>query len=121
MQQPLSYRLRPETLEEFVGLEDLLTCNTFLKNCVNKKSLLSMIFYGAPGSGKTTLAIILANSINERYRILNATTNNKKDLEKLYLERYDLYNSLCDIKITNNQNIDDVVLEILNEVEKRYA
>lgn len=47
-------------------------------------------------------------------------SNNKKDLEKLYLERYDLYNSLCDIKITNNQNIDDVVLEILNEVEKRY-
>ena len=38
-----------------------------------------MIFYGAPGSGKTTLAIILANEIKERYRILNATTNNKKD------------------------------------------
>ena len=86
MQQPLSYRLRPETLDEFIGLDNLLSCNTFLKNCVKNKSLLSMIFYGAPGSGKTTLAIILANEIKERYRILNATTNNKKDLDIVFEE-----------------------------------
>ena len=86
MQQPLSYRLRPETLDEFIGLEYLLSCNTFLKNCVKNKSLFSMIFYGAPGSGKTTLAIILANEVNERYRMLNATTNNKKDLDIVFEE-----------------------------------
>ena len=86
MQQPLSFRLRPEKLEEFVGLEDLLTCNTFLKNCVKNNCLFSMIFYGAPGSGKTTLAIILANELKERYRILNATTNNKKDLDIVFEE-----------------------------------
>ena len=86
MQQPLSYRLRPETLDEFIGLDNLLSCNTFLRNCVKNKSLLSMIFYGAPGSGKTTLAIILANEIKERYRILNATTNNKKDLDIVFEE-----------------------------------
>lgn len=86
MQQPLSYRLRPETLDEFVGLDNLLSCNVFLKNCVKNKTLLSMIFYGAPGSGKTTLAIILANEIKERYRILNATTNNKKDLDIVFEE-----------------------------------
>lgn len=86
MQQPLSYRLRPETLDEFIGLDNLLSCNTFLKNCVKNKSLLSMIFYGAPGSGKTTLAIKLANEIKERYRILNATTNNKKDLDIVFEE-----------------------------------
>ena len=86
MQQPLSYRLRPETLDEFIGLEDLLTCNTFLKNCVKNNCLFSMIFYGAPGSGKTTLAIILANEVKERYRILNATTNNKKDLDIVFEE-----------------------------------
>ena len=86
MQQPLSYRLRPETLDEFIGLDNLLSCNTFLKNCVKNKSLLSMIFYGAPGSGKTTLAIILANEIKERYTILNATTNNKKDLDIVFEE-----------------------------------
>ena len=86
MQQPLSYRLRPETLDEFIGLDNLLSCNTFLRNCVKNKSLLSMIFYGAPGSGKTTLAIILANEIKERYRVLNATTNNKKDLDIVFEE-----------------------------------
>ena len=86
MQQPLSYRLRPETLDEFVGLDYLLSCNTFLKNCVKNKSLLSMIFYGAPGSGKTTLAVVLANELKERYRILNATTNNKKDLDIVFEE-----------------------------------
>ena len=86
MQQPLSYRLRPETLDEFVGLDYLLSCNTFLKNCVKNKSLFSMIFYGAPGSGKTTLAIILANEVKERYRILNATTNNKRDLDIVFEE-----------------------------------
>ena len=63
MQLPLSYRLRPETLDEFVGLDYLLSCNTFLKNCVKNKSLLSMIFYGAPGSGKTTQAVVLANEL----------------------------------------------------------
>lgn len=86
MQQPLSYRLRPEKLDDFIGLEHLLSGNTFLKNCVKNKSLFSMIFYGAPGSGKTTLAIILANEVNERYRMLNATTNNKKDLEIVFEE-----------------------------------
>ena len=86
MQQPLSYKLRPETLDEFIGLDTLLSCNTFLKNCVKNKSLFSMIFYGAPGSGKTTLAIILANEMQERYRMLNATTNNKKDLEIVFEE-----------------------------------
>lgn len=86
MQQPLSYRLRPETIDEFIGLENLLSCNTFLKNCVKNNCLFSMIFYGAPGSGKTTLAIVLANEVNERYRILNATTNNKKDLDIVFEE-----------------------------------
>ena len=86
MQQPLSYRLRPETLDEFVGLDHLLSCNTFLRNCIKNKSLLSMIFYGAPGSGKTTLAVVLANELKERYRMLNATTNNKKDLDIVFEE-----------------------------------
>ena len=123
MQQPLSYRLRPETIDEFIGLENLLSCNTFLKNCVKNNCLFSMIFYGAPGSGKTTLAIVLANEVNERYRILNATTNNKKDLDIVFEEAkmFDLKVKRAEItkQITKMLDFKDI-FEAYNQFLKSY-
>jgi len=90
MIQPLSYRLRPETMDEFIGLEDTIREHSFIKKCLEKQTLMSMIFYGLPGSGKTTLAICLANSLKIPYKLLNATTSSKKDYEEAiaYAELY---------------------------------
>lgn len=82
MIQPLSYRLRPENMDEFVGLEDTIREFNFIKKCLEKQTLMSMIFYGQPGSGKTTLAICIANSLKLPYKVLNATTSSKKDYEE---------------------------------------
>ena len=90
MIQPLSYRLRPENMDEFVGLEDTIKEYQFINSCLKKQTLMSMIFYGQPGSGKTTLAICIANSLKLPYKILNATTSSKKDYEEAiaYAELY---------------------------------
>ena len=90
MIQPLSYRLRPENIDEFIGLEDTIKEYNFVKRCIEKQTLMSMIFYGQPGSGKTTLAICIANSLKIPYKMLNATTSSKKDYEEAiaYAELY---------------------------------
>ncbi len=90
MIQPLSYRLRPQNIDEFIGLEETIHEYHFIQNCLEKKVLMSMIFYGQPGSGKTTLAICIANSLKLPYKILNATTSSKKDYEEAiaYAELY---------------------------------
>lgn len=90
MIQPLSYRLRPENMDEFVGLEDTIREYQFIRKCLEKQTLMSMIFYGQPGSGKTTLAICIANSLKLPYKVLNATTSSKKDYEEAiaYAELY---------------------------------
>ena len=68
MQQPLSYRLRPETLDEFIGLDNLLSCNTLLKNCVKNKSLLSMIFF-------VYFATLTSFKIDFKHHLVNSTLN----------------------------------------------
>ncbi len=91
--EPLAYRLRPTTLEEVYGQEHLTDENGFIKRCLDNKTIFSMIFYGNPGCGKTTLATIIAQSLNIHYRFLNATTSNKKDME-IIVEEAKMYGHL---------------------------
>lgn len=91
--EPLAYRLRPTTLEEVYGQEHLTDSNGFIKKCIDNKTIFSMIFYGTPGCGKTTLATIIANSLGIHYRFLNATTSNKKDMETV-IEEAKMYGHL---------------------------
>src|ERR1051326_9174697 len=64
---PLPERLRPTSIEEVVGLEDLLARGRFLRNAIENDRIPSMIFRGPPGSGKTTLARIIARTTRARF------------------------------------------------------
>lgn len=91
--EPLAYRLRPTTLDEVYGQDHLTKENGFIKKCVDSKSIFSMILYGNPGCGKTTIATVVANSLGLHYRFLNATTGNKKDME-IIIEEAKMYGHL---------------------------
>jgi putative ATPase len=84
MQQPLALKLRPTKLDEVFGQQHLIGENMLLRRCVNQQHLFSMIFYGPPGSGKTTLALAIANELNLPYHSFSAVTGNKKDLVEIF-------------------------------------
>ncbi len=86
MNEPLAYRMRPKTLDEIIGQEHLIAKGSVLRRCAEEKKLFSMIFYGAPGMGKTTLATVLANEAGLPYRMFNAVNGTKKELDALFLE-----------------------------------
>lgn len=77
---PLADRIRPENLSEFFGQVKLIGKNSFLKNAIENDSVPSMIFWGPPGSGKTTLARIVANATRSDFYQISAVTSGKKQL-----------------------------------------
>ena len=81
MQQPLAYRMRPTKIEEIVGQQDLVGPGKIIDRMVKAKMLSSMILYGPPGTGKTSIASAIAGSTKYAFRILNAATDSKKDLQ----------------------------------------
>lgn len=80
---PLAERMRPETLEEFAGQEDLVSEGKILYNAAQKAQLFSLIFWGPPGCGKTTLAKICANAVNAEFYQLSAVSSGVKDVRKV--------------------------------------
>ncbi|WP_042458698.1 replication-associated recombination protein A [Neobacillus dielmonensis] len=80
-QKPLAYRMRPRTIEEVAGQEHLVGEGKIIARMVKAKQLTSMILYGPPGIGKTSIASAIAGSTKYAFRTLNAVTNNKKDME----------------------------------------
>ena len=87
--QPLAARMRPTTLEEFVGQEHFLGPGKLLRRLLKADRLGSVLFYGPPGSGKTTLARLLATESRHRFRQLSAVTSGVKDLRELLLDARD--------------------------------
>jgi len=85
-QSPLAYRMRPRTLDEFVGQRDIVGQGTLLERAIRADRLGSLLFYGPPGTGKTTLAHIIAGTTESEYRELNAVTAGKKDIERVIAE-----------------------------------
>jgi putative ATPase len=83
---PLAERLRPKTLEEVVGLEELLATGRFLRTAIETDRIPSMIFWGPPGSGKTTLARIIAKTTRARFVPFSATSTSIKDIKLLMEE-----------------------------------
>jgi putative ATPase len=79
----LAHRLRPQSLEEYVGQTDLIGEGKILRKMIEKGTLSSMIFWGPPGSGKTTLAHLVAKASDADFYQLSGVTSGKADLMKV--------------------------------------
>ncbi len=80
---PLADRMRPESLTEFVGQEEIVGRDKMLRKAIESDNLPSMVFWGPPGSGKTTLASIIAKKTNSEFVQISAVSSGKKDLLSL--------------------------------------
>lgn len=86
MNEPLANKLRPNKLSDVIGQSSIIGPGMILTNLVNNKKLFSMILYGPPGVGKTSIATAIVNELDLKSRFLNATLNNKKDFEIVFEE-----------------------------------
>lgn len=80
---PLAERMRPKTLEEYIGQEHLLGKNAILYKVIQSGNIPSMILWGPPGVGKTTLAKIISNQLNRPFYILSAINSGVKDVREV--------------------------------------
>ena len=82
----LADKLRPQKLSDVIGQNHLVEPGKILSNLVNNKRLFSLILYGKPGIGKTSIATALVTELNMRYKFMNATINNKNDFDTAIAE-----------------------------------
>ncbi len=94
----LAARLRPRNLEEFVGQEHLVGKGKVIRRMIEEKQIFSMIFWGPPGTGKTTLAQIIASETNAHFYQLSAVDAGKAQLQEILRE-------VIDDKISDKQSI----------------
>lgn len=80
---PIAHKLKPTSLDDFYGQKHLISPNKPLSKMIENDNLTSLIFYGPPGVGKTTLANIIANTTNKNFISINATSASKKDLQAI--------------------------------------
>ncbi len=84
--EPLANALRPKKLSDVIGQEHLIGKDKILTNLVKNKKIFSLILYGPPGVGKTSIANAITEELGIKHRFLNATFNNKKDFEIVFEE-----------------------------------
>lgn len=89
--QPLAARMRPETLEDLVGQEEILGPGRLLRRAIKSDQLSSLIFYGPPGTGKTTLARIIANTTKSHFISLNAVLSGIKQVKEAIEKAQDFH------------------------------
>ena len=93
MNEPLANKLKPTKISEVIGQEHLVGKDKIIYNMITNKRIFSMILYGKPGIGKTSIAYAIANELDEKIRYLNATVNNKKDFD-IVVSEAKMYNGL---------------------------
>ena len=80
---PLASRIRPQTMDEFMGQKHILSKGSHLYRSIQADQLSSVIFYGPSGTGKTTLARVIANTTSADFKQINATVAGKKDMVEI--------------------------------------
>ncbi|ADL12265.1 AAA family ATPase [Acetohalobium arabaticum] len=80
---PLADRMRPTTLDDFFGQEEIVGPDRLLRRAIKADRIQSLILYGPPGTGKTTLAMIIANTTSSEFERLNAVTSGIKDIREI--------------------------------------
>src|SRR5699024_2149696 len=81
--EPLATRMRPRSLEEFVGQEHIVGEGKMLRRMIESGVIGSLVFYGPPSSGKTTLAHVISREINAQFEVLNAVLDGIKNLRQV--------------------------------------
>ena len=82
MNEPLAFRVRPQTLSDVIGHQKLVGEQGILRRSVERKMPFSMILFGPPGTGKTTIARAYCKDLGIHFAMLNAVTTDKKEMEK---------------------------------------
>lgn len=90
---PLANQIRPKKLSEVIGQKHLIGEGKVLSNLVKNKKIFSMILYGKPGIGKTSIASAIVEELNVPHRFLNATINNKQDFD-IVIEEAKMYGEM---------------------------
>lgn len=93
MEELLAIKLRPNKISDIVGQQHLVGENKIIYNLIKNKKLFSMILYGNPGIGKTSIALAIVNELGLKHRVLNAVINNKKDFD-VVIEEAKMYNGM---------------------------
>lgn len=93
MDKPLAIVMRPTSIKEIIGQKHLTDKGKVLFNMVKHKKLFSLILYGKPGIGKTSIAEAIVKDLGMRFRLLNAVINNKKDFD-VVIEEAKMYNGM---------------------------
>lgn len=82
--RPLAERLRPDSLDGYIGQEHLLGRDAVLRRAIESERIPSMIFWGPPGVGKTTLAFIISKQVKRQFYVLSAVSSGVKDVREVY-------------------------------------
>ena len=91
MEQPLAYRMSPETLDEYVGQEHIISKDKMLYRLIKADRLSSIILWGPPGCGKTSLARVIAKSTKNKFEKLNAVAAGVGDIKRIVEEAKNLF------------------------------
>lgn len=83
LNNPLADRMRPKNLDDFLGQEEIIGENKLLREAIKADNVPSMIFWGPPGTGKTTLALIIAEKTNSEFLRISAVSSGLKDLREI--------------------------------------
>ena len=92
LKEPLAARMRPQTLDEYIGQDHIVGRGRLLRRAIAADQLTSVIFYGPPGSGKTTLARVIANHTKSNFITLNAVLTGVADIRNSIKQAEDYYN-----------------------------
>lgn len=115
--EPLAYRMRPKTIDEIVGQDDVIGPKTALYRMIQNDHVPSILLYGPPGTGKTSLAFAIAGTTKKEFYALHATTAGKKDIESVIEEARLTRNALLFIDEIHllNKTQQDALLKALEE------